>query len=85
MTMMDSNAVVIQEMRKIISEGKPIDIDTRDRLLFSAVIDIYEKLEALQPTLAFYRVGLFFASAIGLSILAFIGALIMHKIDLVFK
>lgn len=83
--MTDANSVVIQEMRKIISEGRSIDVDTRDRLLFTAVMDIYEKLDELRPTLLFYRVGLFFASAIGMAVLAFAGALLMGKIELVFK
>lgn len=72
-------------MKKIVEQGKPLDIDTRDRLLFSAVIDIYEKLEHLQPALVFYRVGIYFASAIGLSIIGFIGALITGRVELIFK
>ena len=72
-------------MKKIIDQGKPLDIDTRDRLLFSAVIDIYEKLEQLQPALVFYQVGVYFASAIGISVVGFLGALITGKIELIFK
>lgn len=83
--MSNGNTEVIREMKKIIDQGKPLDIDTRDRLLFSAVIDIYEKLEMLQPALVFYQVGIYFASAIGISVIGFLGALITGKIELIFK
>lgn len=83
--MTNGNTEVIREMKKIIDQGKPLDIDTRDRLLFSAVIDIYEKLEQLQPALVFYQIGVYFASAIGISVIGFLGALITGKIELVFK
>jgi hypothetical protein len=83
--MKNGNTEVIREMRKLIEQGKPLDIDTRDRLLFTAVIDIYERLDELGPALTFYRVGLFFASAIGVAILGFIGALLTGKVELIFK
>ena len=83
--MSNGNTEVIREMKKIIDQGKPLDIDTRDRLLFSAVIDIYEKLEQLQPALVFYQVGVYFASAIGISVVGFLGALITGRIELIFK
>ena len=83
--MSNGNTEVIREMKKIIDQGKPLDIDTRDRLLFSAVIDIYEQLEQLQPALVFYQVGVYFASAIGISVVGFLGALITGKIELIFK
>jgi hypothetical protein len=83
--MTDSNVQVIKEMRTIIEEGNTISPQTRDRLLFTAVIDIYEKLEAFQPALIFYKIGLFFASAIGIAILAFMGGLLTGKIAVTFK
>lgn len=69
-------------MREIVKSGRSIDIDTRDQLLFTAVIDIYDKLEELQPALTFYKVGLFFASALGLAILGFIGAMLTGQITI---
>jgi len=83
--MANGNTEVIREIKKIIDEGKPLDIETRDRLLFSAVIDIYEKLEKFTPALVFYQVGVYFASAIGISILAFAGALLTGAIEIIFK
>ena len=95
-----SNMDLIREIKRIVDEGKPLDIDMRDRLLLSAVIDIYEKQdqimtaisrdrkdvhEQLAPLVVFYRVGLFFASAIGLSILGVIGALLTGQVELSFK
>lgn len=83
--MANGNTDLIREMKKIIEEGKPLDNDTRDRMLFSAVIDIYEKLEAFQPVMVFYRVGMYFASAIGVSVIGFLGALLTGKVELIFK
>ena len=81
----NGNTAAFREMKRIVEQGKPIDIDTRDQLLFSAIIDIYIQLEKFQPMLVFYKVGIFFASAIGLSILGFIGALLTGKVELIFK
>ena len=83
--MANGNTDLIREMKKIIEDGKPLDIDTRDRLLFSAVIDIYENLELLAPVLVFYKVGMFFASAVGLSIIAVIGALLTGQMEINIK
>lgn len=83
--MPNGNTNVIREIKQIIDDGKPLDIDTRDRLLFSAVIDIYAKLEHLEPVLVFYRVGMFFASAIGIAVIGFVGGLLTGKIELTFK
>jgi hypothetical protein len=83
--MANGNTDLIREMKKIIEDGKPLDIDTRDRLLFSAVIDIYEKLEKFAPVLVFYQVGMYFASAIGISLIAFIGAMLTGQVEISVK
>lgn len=83
--MSNGNTEVIREIKKILDEGKPLDIETRDRLLFSAVIDIYNQLEIMQPVVAFYKVGMFVASAIGVGILGVIGGLLTGKIELIFR
>lgn len=83
--MANGNNEIIKKIRDVIEKGGNIDINTRDVLLFLAIVDIYEQLESLQPVLVFYRVGLFFASALGLGVLSFIGALLMGKVELVFK
>lgn len=83
--MANGNTEVLREMKKVIESGKTLDVDTRDRLLFGAVIDIYENLEQLRPALIFYQVGIYFASAIGIGILTFIGGLLTGNIELVFK
>ena len=56
----------IRDMLVNDKEIKPLDINTRDVLLFGAIIDIYEVLETLKPASTFYRVGLFFATALQL-------------------
>jgi len=83
--MANGNTDLIREMKKIIEDGKPLDINTRDRLLFSAVIDIYEKLEKFAPVLVFYQVGMYFASAIGISLIAFIGAMLTGQVEISVK
>lgn len=83
--MANGNRAVISEMRDIVKSGRSIDIDTRDQLLFTAVIDIYDTLEAFKPAVTFYKVGLFFASALGLGVLGFIGALLTGQIEVVIR
>jgi len=84
--MANGSSEVIKKIRDVIERGGNIDNDnTRDVLLFSAIVDIYEKLEKLQPVLTFYKISMFFVSAIGLGILGFIGALLTGKVQLVFK
>jgi len=80
--MSNGNTIVIAEMREIIRNGRKVDIETRDRLLFSAIIDIYEHLE---PMVAFYRIGMWFATALGSSILLLVGGILTGKVELVFK
>lgn len=94
------NIDMIREIKKILEEGKPLDIDMRDRLLLSAVIDIYESQERMRdeirtdrktfsdklaPLVVFYQVGLFFASAIGIAVLGVIGALVTGQVEMNFK
>lgn len=67
--MSNGNTTVIVEMREIIRQGKSVDIDTRDRLLFTAVIDIYEKLEAFVPAFNFYKGAIWVLSAIVLAVI----------------
>ena len=83
--MANGNVKVIRAVLEEISSGKSLDIDTRDKLLFTAVIDIYEHLEKLQPALLFYKVGMFFAGAIGLAILGFIGGLLTGQIEVIIR
>ena len=83
--MSNGSSQVIKKIRDVIEAGGNIDINTRDVLLFSAIVDIYEQLEKFRPILAFYKVSMFFVSATGLGILGFIGALLMGRVELVFK
>ncbi len=83
--MANGNTELIREMKRIVEDGKPLDIDTRDRMLFSAIIDIYEKIEKFAPVLTFYQVGMYFASAIGIAIIGFIGALLTGQVEVVVK
>jgi len=82
---MNGNRKVIETVRDNIRNGKSIDIDTRDELLFTAVIDIYDQLEKFQekfqPVMFFYKVGVTLASAISL---ALIGGLITGQIRIIF-
>jgi hypothetical protein len=95
-----ANIDMIREIKKYLEEGKPLDIDMRDRLLLSAVIDIYESqekimneirtdrktfTERLAPLVVFYQVGLFFASAIGIAVLSVVGALLTGQVEMSFK
>ena len=70
--MSNGNTDVIREMREIIRQGKTVDIDTRDRLLFTAVIDIYEKLENFQPAFTFYKASIWLLSAVVLALIGMV-------------
>ncbi len=87
--MANSNTAVITKIRDLVERGGKIDPDTRDILLFSAVVDIYDQLGNLrtdtQPAVIFSRVGLWFASAIGLGVITFIGGLLTGRIQLIFR
>jgi hypothetical protein len=83
--MSTGSSEIIRQLRSVIEKGGNLDVNTRDVLLFSAIIDIYDQLEELKPIIPFYRVGMYFASAIGLSVIAFFGALLTGKVDLIFK
>lgn len=81
--MANGNREVIRAVRDSIRSGKSIDIDTRDELLLTAVIDIYDHLERLQPALLTYRIGVFLASAVTLGVLGFIGGLLTGQIQVI--
>ena len=83
--MSNGNNELIKKIRDVIEKGGNIDVNTRDVLLFSAIVDIYEQLEELKPVLTFYKVGMYFASAIGVSIIGFFGALLTGRVELIFK
>lgn len=83
--MTNGNRTIIAKLQEVIEKDGNIDPKMRDVLLFEAIIDLYGQLEKLQPVLTFYRVGMFFASAIGLAIISFIGAMLTGKVAVVFK
>lgn len=55
-----------------------IDVQARENA-------INTKFEKFQPVFTFYKVGMFFASAMGISIIGFIGALLTGQVELTFK
>lgn len=69
-------------MREIIKEGKTVDIQTRDRLLFTAVIDIYEHLT---PMVTFYKVGMWLVTALGGAFILLVFGLMTGQVELLFK
>jgi hypothetical protein len=101
------NNEVIKKLRDVIQNGGGIDVNTRDVLLFSAIIDMYEQLEKsrnetqsaiaearsetkrvideTRPAIVFYRVGIWFASALGLSIIGLFFALMTGRAEIIFK
>jgi hypothetical protein len=83
--MSNSNNELIRKLRDVIEKGGNIDVNTRDVLLFSAIVDIYEQLEEIKPAVIFYRVGVWFASAIGLSLISLIFALLTGRAEIIFK
>lgn len=62
--MTSGSGELIKKLRDVVERGGKLDDDTRDVLLFSAIIDIYEQLDTLRPVLTFYKISLFVTSAI---------------------
>lgn len=83
--MTGGNNELLKKLRDVIEKGGNIDINTRDVLLFSAILDIYEQLDEIRPVMTFYRVGVWFASAMGLSVIGMLFALMTGKAEIVFK
>lgn len=50
-SMANTNNELIKKLRDVIEKGGNIDANTRDVLLFSAIVDIYEKIEQTQSDL----------------------------------
>lgn len=67
------------------SDSPTIDPHIRDVLLFSAIIDIYETLEQLQPVHTFYQISIYISSALGISILALLFGLLTGQMEIHFK
>ena len=91
---MNGNRQAILSVRDSIRQGRSIDNDTRDDLLFTAIVDIYDqitkntgRLDSLTtknaPMELFYRVGVWVAGLVGVGIVAFIGGLLTHTIEIV--
>jgi hypothetical protein len=90
--MANGNADVLREMREIIRDGITVDSVTRDRLLFTSMISLSDRLDSmqiqfngLQPMKLFYKVAVWFASGIGLSIVVLIGGILTGKVEVIFK
>lgn len=83
--MPNGNNEVIKKIRDVIEKGGNIDINTRDVLLFSAIVDIYDQIGELQPVLTFYRVGMWFAAILGTSFVALIFGLLTGQVEIVFR
>jgi hypothetical protein len=94
--MANGNNEVIKKLRDVIEKGGNIDANTRDVLLFSAIIDIYEKVAALEkqyktmcdetrPVLIFYKVGLWLASALGILFVGLLFGIFTGQIEVIFK
>jgi len=105
--MTSANNEVIKRLRDVIQNGGGIDVNTRDVLLFSAIIDIYEQIEnsrsetqkaiaearaetkrvieETRPAIIFYRVGIWFASVLGISVIGFLFSLMTGRAEIIFK
>ena len=83
--MTNGNNEVIKKIRDVIEKGGNIDINTRDVLLFSAIIDIYDQIEKFAPVLTFYRVGMWFAALFGTSFVGLVFGLLTGQVQIVFK
>ena len=92
----NSNSEVIRKIRDVIEKGGNIDVNTRDVLLFTAIIDIYEQnelsraemkqlREETKPAVLFTKVGVWVLSVAGVGFISFIGALLTGQVEIVVK
>jgi hypothetical protein len=89
---MSDNRAIMDEIRRIVAEGDAIDVKTRDRLLLTAILDIYAQFDSLQvqidsmkPAITFYRIGLYVATLLGASAIALMWGLLTGQVTLVFR
>lgn len=86
---MIQNSATLKQIRELITNSKPGDeplpIQTRDLLLFGAIIDIYDQLETFEPLLPFYRASMWVGAILGTAIVGIIVGVITHQIEIVFK
>lgn len=87
--MANGNNEVIKKIRDLIEKGGKIDPDTRDILLFSAIVDIYDQLSIVrsetQPAVTFSKIGLWIAAAVGSLVIGFFFAVLTGRVQLVFR
>lgn len=85
------NSDTMKQLKSIIENGNKVDPDVRDIMILSALVDVYDQLDTLEQALrastdrlqivyTFYRAGLWFASAIGISMIGIIFALITGQL-----
>jgi len=93
---MSGNNELIKKIRDVIEKGGNIDVNTRDVLLFSAVVDIYESIDSMskryeeqiseiKPALTFYKVGMWISAAFGLSFIGLVFGMLTGQVQVIFK
>jgi hypothetical protein len=87
--MANGNNAVITKIRDLIEKGGKIDPDTRDILLFSAIVDIYDQLGIVRaetlPAVTFSRIGLWVAGGLGTLLVGLLFAIFTGKVELIFR
>ncbi len=82
MTSTTSNEL-IKKFRDIIEKGGSIDANTRDVLLFTAIIDVNTQLEMLQPVLTFYKIGMWFVAILAAAVFGLLWGLLTGQVQIV--
>lgn len=86
---MSNGNVVIKQIKEVIERGGNLDANTRDVLLLSAIVDIYDQLEKLtndtRPAVQFSKSANYFLTFILVAIIGFIGSLLTGKVEVIFK
>lgn len=78
--MFNDTTEILKQLRAAIERNEPLDIKTRDLLLFTAIISLFEQL---QPIRTFYKVGMWGISIIGTLIVTLFFAIITGQYQLV--
>jgi cytochrome c-type biogenesis protein CcmH/NrfF len=78
-----ANGELIEEMRKIVSDDKAaVSQAACNRMVLAAIVQLYDKVEKLQPALNTYKILVWVVAAIAT---ATIGGLVTGKLAVVFS
>lgn len=75
----------LKSIKHQLEAGKKISPDLLNLVTINALIDIFEKLDKLEPIITFYKVSLWILTSISASVIVLVFGIITGQIVLTFK